>query len=48
MFIRRDPKTNKVVLLPKPATWQTFFELADRTEIPADFMAEREGDSRHP
>ncbi|GHT92438.1 antitoxin [Betaproteobacteria bacterium] len=42
VFIRRDPKTNEVVLSPKPATWQSFFELADRTEIPTDFMAERE------
>jgi antitoxin VapB len=42
VFIRRDTKTNEVVLSPKPATWQAFFELADRTEIPADFMAERE------
>jgi antitoxin VapB len=42
VFIRRVPKTKEVVLSPKPATWRSFFELADRTEIPADFMAERE------
>ncbi len=42
VFIRRDPNTGDVVLSPKPASWQEFFELADRTEIPADFMANRE------
>ena len=42
VFIRRDPDTGDVVLSPKPASWQEFFELADRTEIPADFMADRE------
>jgi antitoxin VapB len=35
VFIRRDP-------VPKPASWAEFFELADRTKIPADFMADRE------
>jgi antitoxin VapB len=42
VFIRRDPRSGEVVLSPKPASWQDFFELADRTGIPPDFMAERE------
>jgi antitoxin VapB len=42
VFIRRDPNTNEVVLSAKPASWQAFFDLADRTEIPADFMIDRE------
>jgi antitoxin VapB len=42
VFIRRDPQTGDVVLSPKPASWQEFFELANRTSIPADFMADRE------
>lgn len=42
VFIRRDPNTGEVVLSPKPASWQEFFALADRTEIPAGFMADRE------
>ncbi len=42
VFIRRDPQTGDVVLSPKPASWQEFFELANRTQIPADFMADRE------
>ncbi|MCL2161957.1 MAG: type II toxin-antitoxin system VapB family antitoxin [Betaproteobacteria bacterium] len=41
VFIRRDPETGDVVLSAKPASWQEFFELADRTEIPSDFMADR-------
>jgi len=42
VFIRRNPDTGEVVLSPKPASWQEFFELADRTVIPADFMLDRE------
>jgi antitoxin VapB len=42
VFIRRDPDTGEVVLSPKPTSWQEFFALTDRTEIPADFMADRE------
>lgn len=42
VFIRRDPQTGDVVLSPKPASWQEFFELANRTKMPADFMADRE------
>ena len=42
VYIRRNPNTGDVVLSIKPASWQEFFELADRTEIPSDFMAGRE------
>lgn len=42
VFIRRDPKTGDVVLSPKPASWGEFFALADQTDIPADFMADRD------
>ncbi len=42
VFIRRDPQSGDVVLSPKPASWQEFFELANRTKIPADFMVDRE------
>lgn len=41
VFIRRDPATGEVVLSPKPISWQEFFDIADRTDIPADFMLER-------
>lgn len=42
VFIRRDPTTGEVILSTKPASWQEFFDLADRTQIPSDFMADRE------
>jgi antitoxin VapB len=42
VFIRRDPDSGEVVLSAKPVSWQEFFELADQTEIPPDFMADRE------
>ena len=41
VFIRRNPRTNEVVLSPKPASWQEFFALADSAAIPADFMDDR-------
>lgn len=42
VFIQCDPATGDVVLSPKPTSWQEFFELANRTDIPADFMIDRE------
>lgn len=42
VYIRRDPNTGEVILSAKPASWQEFFNLADHTEIPADFMIGRE------
>ena len=42
VFIRRDPVTGDVILSPKPTSWQSFFELADRTPIPDDYMADRQ------
>lgn len=41
VFIRRDAVTGDVILSPKPTSWQDFFELADRTTIPSDFMDDR-------
>ena len=41
VFIRRDQATGEVILSPKPTSWQDFFELADRTTIPSDFMDDR-------
>ena len=42
VFIRRDDETGEVVLSAKPDSWREFFELADQTEVPSDFMADRE------
>ncbi len=42
VFIRRDPVTGDVILSPKPSSWDEFFAMADQTDIPPDFMADRE------
>jgi len=42
VFIRHDPMTGEVILSPKPVSWTEFFELADHTNIPADFLVDRE------
>lgn len=42
VFIRRNALTREVVLSPKPNSWSEFFELADRADIPPDFMLNRE------
>lgn len=42
VFIRRDSKTGEVILSSKPDSWEDFFELASQTDIPADFMENRE------
>jgi len=39
--LRRDQPDGKAVPSSKPVSWQEFFDLADRAEIPADFMDER-------
>jgi antitoxin VapB len=42
VFIRRDPVTGDVILSSRPASWKEFFELCDRSNIPADFLSETE------
>lgn len=42
VFIRRNAATGEVVLSSNPTSWQEFFALADRTDIPSDFMSTRE------
>ncbi len=41
VFIRRDPKTGDVVLSARPESWESFFELIVRGDVPDDFLAER-------
>ncbi len=41
VFIRRDPKTGDVILSRRPASWDEFFELADRAGVPEDFLSDR-------
>jgi len=42
VFIRRDPASGDVVLSRKPDTWEGFLTLAARTEVPGDFMDDRQ------
>jgi len=41
VFIRRDEATGDVILSRRPGTWQEFFELADATDIPEEFLKDR-------
>jgi antitoxin VapB len=36
--IRRDDATGEVILRPKRHSWADFYVLADKTQIPSDFM----------
>jgi antitoxin VapB len=42
VFIRRDPATGDVILSKRPDSWTGFLELAARTAVPEDFLADRE------
>lgn len=42
VFIRRDPSSGDVVLSRKPPDWRGFLEVAARTEVPNDFMDDRQ------
>jgi antitoxin VapB len=41
VFIRRDPNGD-VVLSRRPDSWDDFLALAARTEVPSDFMDDRQ------
>jgi len=45
VFIRRDPATGDVILSRRPESWTDFFELADRSGVPEDFLSDR-GDAK--
>jgi antitoxin VapB len=45
VFIRRDPKTGDVILSSKPPTWDGFFSMLERADIPADFLDAKERDT---
>lgn len=42
VYIRRDAETGDIVLSQRPDSWQIFFDLADRTGVPEEFMADRD------
>ena len=42
VFIRRDPLTGDVILSRKPESWDGFLGLLQSTEVPVEFLGERE------
>ncbi len=42
VFVRRDEATGDVILSRKPHDWASFFALADKLDIPSDFMDDRD------
>ncbi|MDF2939506.1 MAG: virulence associated protein VapB [Gammaproteobacteria bacterium] len=42
VYIHRDPKSGDIILSRKPGTWEDYFKLMDSTQIPSDFMEDRE------
>jgi antitoxin VapB len=45
VYIRKDPKTGDVIISRKPGSWDDFFKLVENSNIPEDFMSERDNDS---
>ena len=42
VFIRRDPETGDVILSLRPTTWDEFFSAVNGTDVPSDFLSEKE------
>jgi antitoxin VapB len=42
VYIRRDALTGDVVLSRRPGSWDEFFQLVKRLDVPQDFMADRQ------
>lgn len=41
VYIRRDENTGDVILSRHPESWEDFFELANRSDVPEDFLSDR-------
>lgn len=42
VLVRRDPRTGDVILSAKQHSWEAFDEIVRQTEVPADFMEDRQ------
>jgi len=42
VFIRQDPDTGDVILSRRPESWDDFFELVRRADVPEDFLSDRQ------
>ena len=41
VFIHQDPESGDVILSRKPGSWDDYYDLTAKLEIPKDFMDER-------
>jgi antitoxin VapB len=41
VFVRRDPATGDVILSRRPESWMDFFSLLATTDVPEDFLSDR-------
>lgn len=42
VYIRQDPDTGDVILSRRPESWEGFFELIARSDVPEGFMSVRQ------
>ena len=42
VFIRQDPETGDVILSQKPDSWDDFFSVLKRGDVPKDFLNKKE------
>ena len=42
VYVRRDPATHDVILSRRPESWKTFFDMLAETDIPDDFLSDRQ------
>ena len=42
VFIRQDETTGDVILSRRPDSWDSFFKLRNETNVPDEFMADRQ------
>lgn len=48
VFIRRDPLTGDVILSRRPQNWEALFDLQAQTELPQDFLTDRQDTPAQP
>ena len=41
VYVRRDLATGDVILSRRPDSWEDFFDLTEKIEIPEDFLSNR-------
>lgn len=46
VYIRKDPETGDIIISRKPGSWDDFFQLMETVNVPEDFMAERDNETR--